>query len=306
MRKILNEWKKFLKESKEEDDLYIAGIVLQALETGNEGAIEMQDKLRAQKKRTSRILKSILDDPELEGNVFDNELIWKGNRILHFLISVKNDSNVKYFVDHEEFKARVKQMLNKVEADDFEIPTRTSLDFRNPSGSRFSDADHSGGPGDAGLALPNDAFSQEDRTDLDANIKLWANFHQALWKGDEETYYDAAQEVLPAISFFISLYREYMPDDIKYIDSLEDLRQKIMDKEPPAPKTINPRQALIDAKNKMKEIKNQIEAKKKERKGYIQDKKKYEEFSNSILELEGLLKVARVEKDEAIRSMRGR
>ena len=197
-------------------------------------------------------------------------------------------------------------MLNKVEADDFEIPTRTSLDFRNPSGSRFSDADHSGGPGDAGLALPNDAFSQEDRTDLDANIKLWANFHQALWKGDEETYYDAAQEVLPAISHFISLYKEYMPNDTKYIESLEDLRQKIMDEEPPAPKTINPRQALIDAKNKMKEIKNQIEAKKKERKGYIQDKKKYEEFSNSILELEGLLKVARVEKDEAIRSMRGR
>ena len=306
MRKILNEWRRFLKESKEEDDFDIAGIILQALETGNEGAIEMQDKLRVQKQRAIRILKSVLGDEHLEGGAYETDSIYKRNFDVHFMVSTVGESGWKYFESQEEFRDRVQLVLNKIESGDFIIPTRTSLDFRNPSGARFSDADHSGGPGDAGLALPNDAFSQEDRTDLDANIKLWANFHQALWKGDEETYYDAAQKVLPAISFFISLYREYMPNDTKYIESLEDLRQKIMDEEPPAPKIINPRQALVDAKNKMKEIKNQIEAKKKERKGYIQDKKKYEEFSNSILELEGLLKVARVEKDEAIRSMRGR
>ena len=306
MRKILNEWRRFLKESKEEDDFDIAGIILQALETGNEGAIEMQDKLRVQKQRVIRILKSVLDDPELEGSVLDNELRWRGDKVLHFLVSTKGDSSVKYFADHKEFEGRLRQMLDKVEADDFEIPTRTPLDFRNPSGSRFSDADHSGGPGDAGLALPKDAFNLEDSADLNTNIELWVNFHRAMWSGDEEAYYVAAQEVLPAISHFISLYREYMPDDIKYIESLEDLQQRIVNKEPLPPKTINPRQALKDAKDKIKEIKKQIETKKKERRSNVQDNKKYEEFSKSILELEGLLKTAKTEKDEILRSMRGR
>ena len=309
MRKILNEWRRFLKESKEEDDFDIAGIILQALETGNEGAIEMQDKLRVQKQRAIRILKSVLDDESLAGEVYETDLIYKRDFVVHFMVSTIGEPGVKYFENQEEFKKRAQMALNLIRSNDFEIPTRIGMDFRNPSGSRFSDADHSGGPGDAGLALPNDAFSQEDRTDLDANIELWVNFHRAMWSGDEKTYYDAAQKVLPAISHFISLYRKYMPNDSKYIESLEDLQQKIMDESPPAPpapQTINPRQALKDAKNKIKEIKKQIETKKKERRGYSQDKKKSEEFSKQILELEWLLKMAKTEKDEILGSRRGR
>ena len=305
MRKILNEWRRFLKESTG-DDKEVAGIILQALETGNEGAEEMQKKLSAQKQRAIRILNSVLGDEHLEGGAYETDSIYKRNFDVHFMVSTVGESGWKYFESQEEFRDRVQLVLNKIESGDFRIPTRISMDFRNPTQPRFSDADHSGGPGDAGLALPNDAFDQEDRADLDANIELWVNFHKALWSGDEKDYYSAGQEVLPAMGFFISLYRKYMPDDIKYIESLEDLRQKIMDKEPPAPKTINPRQALIDAKNKMKEIEKQIESKKKEKNNSSGDRKKYEELTKEAELLQVDLQTAKVEYRKILRSMRGR
>ena len=45
MKKILNEWRKFLKENKK-DDLQVAGILLQAMDTGNENVPDMQNELR--------------------------------------------------------------------------------------------------------------------------------------------------------------------------------------------------------------------------------------------------------------------
>jgi hypothetical protein len=305
MKKILNEWKRFLMEG-QKDDLEIAGILLQAIEGGNKKAPEMQNKLRMQKQRAIRVLKTVLGDPDLEGGVFDNDLIWKGDYILHFLISTKGNSNIKYFTDHEEFVSRAQLALGKIEANDFEIPTRIPLDFRQFGPSRSGDAEHSGGPGDAGLALPSAAFGQIDRVDLDLNIQKWVKLHRAIWSGDKEAYYTAAQDALPAVSFFISLYKRYASHDSKYIEGLIDLHMRMESMEPPPSKTINPKQALIDARDKMKEVQTQIAAKKKEKNNSSRDRKKHEELTKEVEVLQMSLQVAKAEYREVLRGMRGR
>jgi hypothetical protein len=259
MRKILNEWRRFLKESKEEDDFDIAGIILQALETGNEGAIEMQDKLRVQKQRAIRILKSVLDDESLAGEVYETDLIYKRDFVVHFMVSTIGEPGVKYFKNQEEFKERAQMALNLIRSNDFEIPTRTSLDFRNLSGSRFSDADHSGGPGDAGLALPNDAFSQEDRSVLDNYIQKWVNFHVAMWGGDEQLIYKTSQELPEALEYFVYLYREYMPHDEKYIHKLKDLSHVLSQTpEPTQEPTRDPYQVAKEEVARLKQEFNEL------------------------------------------------
>jgi hypothetical protein len=97
----------------------------------------------------------------------------------------------------------------------------------NPNPGIYGEKEHSGGAGEAGLALPNDAFKEQDRKILDMNIKRWLNFYSALWSGDAEWTRQASLDVLPALDYFIFLYSKYMPLDEKYINKLKDLAQSL-------------------------------------------------------------------------------
>ncbi len=223
MKTILNEWKRFLKETRE-DDLYIAGIILQALVTGNVDAPLMQKELQKQSERAIRTLKGVLKDPELEYDVYDTDTIYKGNRELHFLIGVPGSGKgYQYFESEEEFRSRAEQLLSLLREKQYVMPERIPLDYRRSAQRQGSEVYHSGGPGDAGLALPNAAFEKEDREELDANIVKWVDYHKSLWEGDPMEAYKSSQAVIPALEYFVKLYSRYDPYEEKYREALRSL-----------------------------------------------------------------------------------
>ena len=258
MKKILNEWRKFIKEN-QEDDLEVAGILLQAIETGNSKVPEMQNRLRLQKQRAIRILQAVLGDESLAGEVYETDLIYKRDFVVHFMVSTIGESGVKYFDSQKEFKERVQMALNLIKSDVFIIPTRVGMDFRHHTSPRSSDAEHSGGPGDAGLELPEAAFKEEPREILDNNIQKWINFHRALWEGEEVAVYKAGQELIPALRYFIGLYKDHLPHDEKYVDKLEELFLILSMKEPKGPTAQPEKSEYQVTKEKVEELRKAVE-----------------------------------------------
>ena len=305
MKKILNEWRKFLKENLE-DDLEIGSIVLTAIELGNEKVPTMQKKLRMQKKRAIRVLEDLLSEPDaLMTDVYDSDVITKDNLEVYFIIGVIGVPGFKYFESESEFLSRARMVLNKLKNSDFEIPNRIGLNFRDTRIPGPQEP-HSGGPGDAGLAIPDVAFDQEDREELDTHISKWVDLHKATWSGDKNRYAKAAKEAIPAVEYFIGLYRRYMPLDSKYINALFDMKSRLINAKPPAPEKTPD---LIDmAMQKIKQIQKQIKQKEEEKTGHQnkRDKKKIEIVKKEIQQLELELRAAEREKREIRRRMRGR
>ncbi len=254
MKKILNEWKRFLKESRQ-DDLYIAGIILQALTTGNVDAPTMQKELQKQSERAIRTLEGVLVDPELEYNVYDADTIYKRDRELHFLIGVSGSGKgYQYFESEEEFRRRAEQLLGLLKKKQYVMPERTPLDYRRSTLRQGSEVYHSGGPGDAGLALPSAAFEKEDREELDANIVKWVDYHKSLWEGDPMKVYESSQAVIPALEYFAKLYLKYDRWEGKYRDALYSLVYTLRDMPKPE----------VAGKSEYEVAKERVEALKKE------------------------------------------
>ena len=230
MKKILNEWRKFLKESSLEDDILTAKKLAFAIDTTHIVNDEINNWLRANKKRAQRIIEDYLQGDESIFKMFPTE------------DAVRVD-NTNYFFPYRDFDARMYAALeiltdpnSEIDFSQFNGLERTS---RIEKPGKYGLKDHGGGASDVGLALPSKAFELEDRTTLDLNIKKWVNFYRALFGGDQRKIYEATMAVQSAVSYFLKLYRSYAPYDEKYIESLMILLEKVKDvREPETEKSV--------------------------------------------------------------------
>ncbi len=220
MKKILNEWRRFIQESSERDDIEVARRIVAALAPMSLATDETSGFLRANKKRAARIIRSYLYAEEVSSPIALNP---PGD-----LVSV---GGAQYEFPSKDFEERMIAALDIFEdptvAFDFSAFNRKEGISDDPNPGMHGEKEHSGGAGEAGLALPNKAFEEEPRAILDPNIKRWVRFHKALWSGDDEEVRQSKLEVIPALEYFISLYRMYKPFDEKYISKLQELAYEL-------------------------------------------------------------------------------
>lgn len=250
MKKILSEWRKFLKESSLEDDILTAKKLAFAIDATHIANDEVNNWLRANKKRAQRIIEDYLQGDESIFEVFPTE------------DAVRID-NTNYFFPYKDFDARMYAALEiltdpnlEINFSQFNAPERMSK-FEKPG--KYGLKDHGGGPSDVGLALPSKAFEMEDRSTLDLNIEKWVNFYKALFEGDQAKIYEATLAVQSAVSYFLALYRSYAPYDEKYIESLTILLEKVTDIREPEPEKSVEKSEYEVAMEEVESLKRTIE-----------------------------------------------
>ena len=250
MKKILNEWRKFLKESSLEDDILTAQKLAFAIDTTHIAGDETNNWLRANKKRAQRIIEDYLQGDQSVFEVFPTE---DAVRV--------GDSN--YFFPKKDFDSRMHTALEILTDPNLEIDfsqfnaLEKMSDVEKPG--KYGLKDHGGGPSDVGLALPSKAFELEDRARLDLNIKKWVNFHRALFGGDQRKIYEATMAVQPAILYFLDLYKAHAPFDEKYIESLLFLLEQVSNVAEPAPEPSAEKSEYEVAMEEVESLKRTIE-----------------------------------------------
>ena len=221
MKKILNEWRAFLKESSEKDDIKVATRVTAAIAPMSLASDEGNNFLRANKERAKRIISGYLNKDPHALRLFAlnpaEDMVTVGGRNYEF----------PSYDFYERMQEAFKILDDPSSGYDFSYFNEEQDFSDNPNPGAYGEKEHSGGAGEAGLALPNRAFEEEPRDVLDLNIKRWLSFYSALWTGDPEQIRQSRLGVIPALEYFISLYRMYMPYDEKYIDKLGELANKL-------------------------------------------------------------------------------
>ena len=260
MKKILNEWKTFLVEDKEKDDIKVANTFVNALSSGTNK--ETQEEIRKQKKRILRLVDEFLSTEK------------------HFDLSPEGDvvrtmDGKQYYFPRKDFYQRLEAAQELISDGDYDLSrfSKRPIQLTNEP-VVYDDYKHSGGPSDTGLQIPERAFEMEKPAILDKYFKLWSNYSRGFEKkgSTPQEKLQASKDGLEAVKYFLSLYDKHTsksrkggpeypltPDDPYYYDldvlksSIENQIEqftKMVDEmpkpRPPAPKPDPDLQAQAD------------------------------------------------------------
>ena len=197
MKRILNEWRTFLNEGKEEDDIKIANTFVNALASGTNK--ETQEEIRKQKQRILRIIDEFLTAEK------------------HFILSPEEDvvntnDGKQYYFPRKDFYQRLEAAQELISAGDYDLsrfskgPIQLTLDP-----VVYDDYKHSGGPADTGLRIPEAAFEKEPRDQLDKDFQLWSNYSRGFEKkgSTPQEKLQASKDGLVAVKYFLHLYDKH-------------------------------------------------------------------------------------------------
>ena len=208
MKKILNEWKNFIKESKE-DDKEIASSVLSMIDPNSIATQEATDYLRLNKKRAARVIRSYLDGDESVFSVSPREDV------------VKVGKNQHYF-PKKDFFSRLGGILEILE------DPRSEFDFSMFDGSveprdspypgKYGPKDHAGGATDTGIVVPDKA-TDEEKAPIVANINKYKSYY--MYKAEDHVissidYEKSLNHLVAAYEGLYSLWMEYSPMDPEF------------------------------------------------------------------------------------------
>jgi hypothetical protein len=219
MKKIINEWKSFLKEDKAQDDIKVANTFVNALSAGTNE--ETQEEIRKQKKRILRIIDEFLASEK------------------HFELSPEGDvartmDGKQYYFPKKDFIRRLEVAQELISDGDYDLsrfskpPTQLTDDP-----VVYDDYKHSGGPADTGFRIPEKAYEMEKPEDLNKHFQLWTNYSRGFEKkgSTPQEKLQASKDGLEAVKYFLHLYDKHTsksrkggpeypltPDDPYYYD----------------------------------------------------------------------------------------
>jgi len=209
MKKILNEWKVFLKESKEEDR-EIASSILAMIDPKSIATQEATEFLRANKKRASRVIRSYLDGDESVFSVSPRKDV------------VRVGKNQHYF-PKKDFFSRLGGMLEILE------DSRSKFDFSMFDGSveprdspypgKYGPKDHSGGATDTGIVVPDKA-TDEEKAPIVANMNKYKSYY--MYKAEDHVmssidYEKSLSHLITAYEGLYGLWKKYSPMNPEFI-----------------------------------------------------------------------------------------
>ena len=208
MKKILNEWKNFLKESTE-DDKQIAASVLSTIDPGSISTQESTDFLRINKKRAIRVIRSYLDGDESIFSVSPNQKV------------VRVGKNQHYF-PKADFFSRLAGILEILEDPRSEFNFSMfdgSVGLRDsPYPGKYGPKDHSGGATDTGIVVPDEA-TDEEKASIVADINKYKSYY--MYKPEDHVissrdYEESLNHLVAAYEGLYGLWMEYSPLDPEF------------------------------------------------------------------------------------------
>ena len=315
MKKILTEWRTFLKEGKEEDDLKVANTFVNALASGTDK--DTQEEIRKQKQRILRIIDEFL---------FSDK---------HFIVSPNEDvvqtlNGKQYYFPRRDFVKRIEVAKELISDGDYDLsrfskpPTQLTDEPVN-----YDDYQHSGGPADTGLRIPEAAFEKEPRGQLDKYFQLWTDYYRGFEKKGTtpQEKLDASKAGLEAVNYFIHLYDTHTsksrkggpeypltPDDPYFYDlvSLRDFIdnqiqqfQEMVDQEPP-PVEKSPLELATEEVARLKAIWEKTGALSRQLPNSPDHKKQIEQAKKDLPAAKKAFRDAKTAMRMIARSMRGR
>ena len=205
MRKILNEWRRFLKESTM-DDKEIASSILAVIDPESISSPEPTEFLRINKQRAIRVIRDFL---ETESSSI-------------FSVSPNHDvvrvGKSQHYFPERDFLDRLGGALSILEDPNSQFNfsqfnRKTRLSDRENQG-KYGRKDHSGGATDTGFAVPESASYD----DIQAFVGLINDYKGAyLYKGEDYSmttaeYKKSLESLIPAYDILVSMWYEHSPD----------------------------------------------------------------------------------------------
>lgn len=208
MKRILNEWRNFIKESKE-DDKQIASSVLSMIDPDSIATKEATDYLRINKKRAARVIRSYLDGDESIFSVSPRQDV------------VRVGKNQHYF-PKKDFFSRLGGILEILE------DPRSKFDFSlfdgsveprdSPYPGKYGPKDHAGGATDTGIVVPDEA-TDEEKAPIVADINRYKSYY--MYKPEDHVmssrdYEESLNYLVAAYEGLYNLWMEYSPLDPEF------------------------------------------------------------------------------------------
>ena len=204
MRKILNEWKRFLKESTI-DDKEVAGSILAVIDPESISTPQPTEFLRINKQRAIRVIRDFLDNQS--SSIFSVS----PNR------DVVRVGKAQHYFPERDFLDRLGGALSILEDPNSQFNfsqfnRKTKLSDREHQG-KFGRKDHSGGAGDAGFVVPKGVSYDEIQTFV-GHINDYKSSY--LYKGEDYSmttmeYKKSLESLISAYDVLIDIWDRYSP-----------------------------------------------------------------------------------------------
>ena len=193
MKKILNEWKKFLKESEEEDDKEVAAQLLAAIDPMSKSTKQSTDFLRLNKKRVIRVLRNFFDSvgPSVFSVAPSQDVVRVGKK--------------QHYFPAKDFLERLSIALEILEDPrsefNFSQFNRETQSPNSPYQGKYGPKDHAGGATDTGFVVP---FSGKDEQ-IEQIVKLINNY-KSYYQGKGEDYVIASVDYDKSLQSLLGAY----------------------------------------------------------------------------------------------------
>ena len=210
MKKILNEWRRFLRESETEDDKTVARAIMGAIDPSSINTPESTEFLRRNKMRAARLIRNLLDGDESVFSVSPNETVVKVG-------------SAQYQFDRHDFYSRLTGALEILE------DSRTKFDFSmfnarpeqlrtTPYPGKYGPKDHAGGATDTGIVIPDEA-TDDEIAQIVADINKYKSYY--MYKSEDhiissQDYEESLNHLVAAYEGLYHLWMEYSPLDSEF------------------------------------------------------------------------------------------